>query len=542
MTMDIRTTTTGWRTPRALVMAAVLAATTYAPTAMAQDIDRAIGAFQNAKYDEAASLFYAILRFEEDKGVIAEAEYGLAASFQKQKLFLAALKYFEDIIQVGADHPYFDKAVEGVLEVAETLQDDLKSPAIIDKMYDENITAIEKMSPEIRQRMHYIIGKHAFNRGSVNDARDFLKTVKEGNPSYAPAQYLLGLIRLGVGRADSPKPNYRSAIQHFENVRTTIPLGTSDERLRVLRDLATLGIGRINYEMAYQLDDGDPERKKGLDRAVFEYRNIPRFSEAWSDALFERAWAHTVNNEYGKAIGAMHSLRAPYFEEYFYPEADTLTAIIYYYNCQWDRVNTTLEETRTRYLPLVERMQVILETDYAPEEWYALLNKSVSAGKDSKDETLIPWIVAKHIERDAKFMRMQLFLRQLEDEAKIFETSASFATSEMGREMTDFALETRDAFLKVIGKYVFTKIRDVTSELNDIVTRAGIISLETKKAEEEWLEEGREIGGRARTVLPRPFVPDDSFQFWWFRGEYWQDELGYFEYKIKTECFDAQQQ
>jgi len=538
MQETIRTTTKATSLALAVVFAASL---TGARPVHAQDIDRAIGAFQGGQYDEAASLFYAILRFEEDKGVIAEAEYGLAASFQKLKLYLAALKYFEDIIAIGADHPYFDKAVEGVLEVAETLQDDLKSPAIIDKMYDENITAIEKMSSEIRQRMHYIIGKHAFNRGAINDAKDFLKTVKEGNPSYAPAQYLLGLIRLGVGRADAPTPSYARALKHFENVRETIPLETTDERARVLRDLATLAVGRIQYEMAYQLDDGDPERKRGLDRSVYEYRNIPRFSEAWSDALFERAWAHTVNNEYGKALGAMHSLRAPYFDEYFYPEADTLTAIIYYYNCQWDRVNSTLEATKAKYLPLVERLQVILETDYAPEEWYALLNKSIEAGKDSKDETLVPWIVAKHIERDAKFTRMQLFLHQLEGEAKAFETNSSFSTSEMGREMTDFALETREAFLKVIGKYTNTKLRELAGELNDIVTRAGIISLETKKAEEDWLEEGREIGGRARGVLPRPFVPDDSFQFWWFRGEYWSDELGYFEYKIKTECFDESQ-
>ena len=72
----------------------------------------------------------------------------------------------------------------------------------------------------------------------------------------------------------------------------------------------------------------------------------------------------------------------------------------------------------------------------------------------------------------------------------------------------------------------------------DISTRASLIALETKTAEADWLEQGRDISNLARKRLPRPFIPDDSFQFWWFRNEYWIDELGYYEFTIKTECFE----
>lgn len=95
----------------------------------------------------------------------------------------------------------------------------------------------------------------------------------------------------------------------------------------------------------------------------------------------------------------------------------------------------------------------------------------------------------------------------------------------------------RDAFLQLLGRLVKTKLNDIKVELSDITTRASIVSLETKTAEADWLEQGREIGGGARGVLPRPFIPDDTFQFWWFRDEYWIDELGFYEYTIKTECF-----
>ena len=504
----------------------------------AQDIDQAVGAFQSGDYEDAASLFYAILRFEEDPSLIAESQYGLAASFAKLGLHLAALKSYEDIVREGSDHPYFDKGVEGLLDVAREMRDDLKTPQVIDGMYEDNISALEKMSPEILQRVHYVIGKNSFNRGNIRDARDFLRTVKPGNIAYPQAQYLLGLIRLGVGRVDNPKPKYEKAFEHFRNARDSISMETKDERLRTLRDMSVLGIARTHYEQAYLLEEGDPKREKSLRAAIRLYRLIPRFSEAWPQALFERGWAHTVNNEYGKALGSLHSLEAPYFQEYFYPEANILRAIIYYYNCQWDRVNDVLETTKGTYQPLVDQLQVILESDYDLEEWYFLLNKSLEAGMDHKDEKLIPWTVARHLVRDPKFQNLERFLLQLEREATVFGESEAFSRSEMGREMTDSSLEGRKRFLKVVGKHVNNKLKGITQELNDITTRASLVSLETKTAETQWLEQGRDISGQVRSRLPRPYIPDETFQFWWFRDEYWIDELGYYEYSIKTECYE----
>ena len=51
-----------------------------------------------------------------------------------------------------------------------------------------------------------------------------------------------------------------------------------------------------------------------------------------------------------RALGALHSLSAPYFADEFYPEGKILQSIIYYYNCQWDRVNTILDENTVRRL------------------------------------------------------------------------------------------------------------------------------------------------------------------------------------------------
>jgi tetratricopeptide (TPR) repeat protein len=527
------------KTMKKLSLALAIATFSVAAPASAQNIDKAITAFKRGDYEVSAAQFYAVLRFEsEEQGDLAEAQYGLAKSFEKLGLPLAALKYYEDILKVGNDHPHFDKAVEGLLDVGEALDDDLKTPQILDSIYtNENAPALQKMNPEILQRVHYVLGRYAFNRANFKDAKEFLGTVKPGNPSYAHAQYMLGLVRLGVGRGDNYAPRYDDAIEAFERARDAIPKDSKDESLLELRDLASLAIARTYYEQAYQLDDGDPKRKEGLARSMREFQHVPRFSSNWSEALFERAWAHTVNNEYGRALGALHSLEAPYFEDTFYPEAKILQAIVYYYNCQWDRVNTIIDETKARYEPMTKQLQDLAGSNLALDEWYPLLQKSL-ARKGEGEANSLPYAVAGSISHDPKFAKMEKFLREIDREAKVFEKNDTFSKSDMGREMTDFANDTRDAYLGVVGKYVKTRVNDLAGELNDITTRASLIALETKTAEADWLEQGKNIEGGNRVRQPRPFIPDDTFQFWWFRNEYWIDELGYYEFTIKTECFE----
>lgn len=512
--------------------------------AAAQNIDKAITAFKKQDYEVAAAQFYAVLRFSEkgEEGDIAEAQYGLAKSFEKLGLPLAALKYYEDIAKVGSNHPHFDKAVEGLVNVGETLDDDLKTPQILDSIYsNENAPALQKMNPEILQRVHYVLGRYAFNRANYKDAKEFLGTVKPGNPAYPYAQYLMGLIRLGVGRSDNYAPKYDQAIEAFEKSRDAIPKDATDKKLLDLKDLANLALARTYYEQAYQLDEG-PKRSEGLKKSMLEFQRVPRFSDNWAQALFERAWNHTVNNEYGRALGALHSLRAPYFQDEFYPEANILRAIVYYYNCQWDRVNAIIDETKATYEPMTKQLQDMAGKNYSLDEWYPLLQKSLKQEKDAKASAdLLPRQVAFAIAKDPKFAKMESFLREIDREAKTFEKNDTFAKSDMGREMKEFANDTRQAYLGVVGKYVKTKVNDEAGELNDITTRASLIALETKTAETDWLEQGKEIGGKNRVRQPRPFIPDDTFQFWWFRNEYWIDELGYYEFTIKTECFDQQQ-
>ena len=72
--------------------------------------------------------------------------------------------------------------------------------------------------------------------------------------------------------------------------------------------------------------------------------------------------------------------------------------------------------------------------------------------------------------------------------------------------------------------------------LDDFLNQGRIIKFETADAERKMLEAGKDITKGPRARGPRPNVPNASYQYWAFLGEYWIDELGFYEHSIKNEC------
>ena len=68
--------------------------------------------FEAKDFEGAAAGFYAVNRLSDEPGEITEAQYGLARSFEKLGLHLAALMIWSDVAEAGNTHPHFEKAIE----------------------------------------------------------------------------------------------------------------------------------------------------------------------------------------------------------------------------------------------------------------------------------------------------------------------------------------------------------------------------------------------------------------------------------------------
>ena len=103
------------------VYAAVLVvAVGAAPAVRAQEmaaLNQAVESYNAGKYDDAALVFFDVAERAGEPELAWRAEYYLALSLFKLGLHHSALYYDSLIIGQGAKHPYYQKAIENLLEV-----------------------------------------------------------------------------------------------------------------------------------------------------------------------------------------------------------------------------------------------------------------------------------------------------------------------------------------------------------------------------------------------------------------------------------------
>jgi tetratricopeptide (TPR) repeat protein len=113
---------------------------------------------------------------------------------------------------------------------------------------------------------------------------------------------------------------------------------SSDPKIKPYEDLANLSLARIFYSLGQ------------YDLAVKYYDRVSMESYDWPNSLFEASWANFMLKHagYSKALGSIHTLQAPFFENFIKPEslaeALTVKATIYFYNCLYDKAADVIAE------------------------------------------------------------------------------------------------------------------------------------------------------------------------------------------------------
>jgi hypothetical protein len=97
--------------------------------------------------------------------------------------------------------------------------------------------------------------------------------------------------------------------------------------------------------------------------------------------------------------------------------------------------------------------------------------------------------------------------------------------------------QNRVTLRQVGGRIVRNRLEEAARNIKGFADQAGIIRFETSKAEKELAEAGTDQEKILRTQgLHRPALPSDAWQYWKFEGEFWLDEVGYYQYTLKRGC------
>ena len=495
-----------------------------ASVAGAQDLtsyNRALSAYNASDFVESARLFYELNSNATDPDVQMKAEYYLGSSFQRQNMPFTALVYFVPIIEAGPKHPFHLKAVESLITLQESLNDDELIPKLLNKHYDRNADAWATLPLEVLARINYFIGLISYRNVKLDEAKQFLEAVPESSQVYAKARYLMGVTladpRYPAGNEAARKKNLEDALGVFEGV-VKIDARAKQKELFDTQQLAHLGIGRVNYNIG------------NYAKSVAAYERLPRFSKFWDQALFENGFARFQNDDFGGALGSLQALHAPQFAGAFQPESWILKSTVYYFACLYDESKAALGEFENLYLPMVEKLAPYAEGNSKdPSAYFKLVNTT--------DSTVLPKPVLLWVRSNERMMGFLQVLNEIEVEKRALASNQTWVSSHLTSELTTALDQNRASLETKAGNLAKARLVSAYRTIKGFSDQAEIIRFEVAKAGKEIAETGvNQNALLAKQVLYRPVMPAENWNYWKFEGEFWRDEIGYYQYTLKKGC------
>jgi hypothetical protein len=291
-----------------------------------------------------------------------------------------------------------------------------------------------------------------------------------------------------------------------------------------LLELTSFGMGRVFYST------GDYET------SLKYYSNVERGSKRWPKALFESSWAYFQTDDYNKALGNLHSLNSPFFADAYFPEGPILSAVIYFYNCKYERVRFVLEDFDYYYAPLKDEVEAVVLDHQDPTEMFAWLEK-LEQGEAEFDPQVYQILNAAlddaQVER--KFALVETIRKEKE---KISTMPDAWQSSPLGSALLQESELALSFALNDAGSLATQRLERVVRELNELIMQKEEIKFEVARAEQGQIEAdiraGMNVEGNV-TKAPQLNVSDEQM-YWTFDGEYWQDELGAYVFNINSEC------
>jgi hypothetical protein len=245
---------------------------------------------------------------------------------------------------------------------------------------------------------------------------------------------------------------------------------------------------------------------------------------------------------YSKALGNIHTIQAPFFENTIKPESVaeglSVKATIYFYNCLYDRAQESIDEFNAIYPQVFVELKklVATETDNS-----ALYDTAVKIRKGTSGLPEQVERAARGVLGDMSLVKRFQYVEELDRELKQHD-KAEPAWKSTNIAQTVFADLTLQRSLAVneAGDLARRRIIRLTDELAQLIKRVIKIEYEILQGqkgalEQEIIQEQQIIQGPGAKRAEEIRV-DDEHHMWPFTGEYWRDELGYYRVRIGNKC------
>jgi tetratricopeptide (TPR) repeat protein len=490
-------------------------------------LERALKLYDGEDYYSASIELFKVVEGEsgDSEPNKQKAEFWMGKTLYKLKFYSASLSYFDKIVQKGAAHAHYNETLKWLASLSREVAD---SAGVLDKIGKYNRAELDQPALEpVRDELYFLLGKYNYNKGKFKEAVSLFNAVSPKSEFYVQAKLFEGATHVREYQAQPAAEALK------EVLRASVE--SSDPKIKPYEDLANLSLARIFYSLGQ------------YDLAVKYYDRVSMESYDWPNSLFEASWANFMLKHagYSKALGSIHTLQAPFFENFIKPEslaeALTVKATIYFYNCLYDKAADVIAEFNENVPQLAQDLKRLLDQHTANDQFFELAAK-VREG----DAGLSPNVerAAKAVLSDRSLARRFDYVKELDRELAQHEKAdpAWKSTAVANAVLTDITLQ-RSLTVNETGELAKQRISRLVGELAQLIKRVIKIEYEILQGqkgvlEQEIVAEQQVLGSGKSTEIGNIRV-DDEHQYWPFNGEYWRDELGYYRFRLLNKCEKA---
>ncbi len=519
------------RSPQSLAIAliAALTITSFAAPrlANAQDaapsatLERAIKFYEKNDWFSASIELKKVVDGESGDGARNKqrAEFFMGKTLYQLRFYAGAMAYFDKIVAAGDAHPYHAATLKWLAALSLKLPD---TSGILAKIgsYNESALSDPSIGPA-KDQLYFLLGRFYYSKGgdeNFDKAISLFQQVARESSYFIKAKFFEGVTHVR-------KYQGKAAIDAFKEILVIgqeRPKQYDRADIETYEELARLQMARVFYST------------QQFDTSIKYYEKLPQDSADWTKSLFEASWAYFMKSLNSKALGNIHTLNAPYFEDEFYPESMLLKAVIYFKYCLYEQAEEAIADYNEKYQPLTANLEQLLAKYDDDGEFYGHV-KQVMSGKAGLDESTQRLVMS--VLNDRTLRKTFAWVDELQDELDLLAKSdkAWQTTKVAGDLLGDLTLQKSLAEAQA-GKVARDRVRRLSTEL-------GALSRDGSKIRFEILQgKGDKISNEALGVRvsakekAEPIVIDDEHFLWKFNGEYWKDELGYYRFRIRSRC------
>ena len=377
------------------------------------------------------------------------------------------------------------------------------------------------------------MGRHRYRQGELDDAVELFSKIPITAARYVEAQFFIGVTQVRLHHARPAIAAFRHILDAIRRGQVRGPVDQSR-----MRNLAWLSLARVYYTAANETDPATGETHvdgRLLGQAVESWDQVQQSSEYWLDAEFESSWAFFLADEYARALGNIHTIFSPYFEDAYYPEALVVKAVTFFVNCQIDNAEATIGQFHERYDQVRDELEAKLGSFEDNTQFFEFL-RAVRAGKADLSPRL-RGIVSTAI-GDRTVLRNLAYVDELDEEqARLQRAPKELQRSAVGARILQDTALAKSFAVDATGDLVRARYARLLRDLQDLTNQMDTIELEIATYQRGQLNQSVQAQmSRAQRSKGGNVQVDDEHQLWPFDGEYWRDELGFYRQVVKSNC------